>query len=50
MGVDQDMEIHHLGSQTATSQGLQGIQGDVGFMNEYLCKKWGVDTWTRLVV
>lgn len=40
--------IHHLGSQTALAEGLQGAQGDVGGMNAGLSRKWGVKDWSEL--
>lgn len=41
--------VHHLGSATALSQGLQGKQGNVAEMNRLLREKWGVKDWTEMV-
>lgn len=46
--VNDDVEIHHLGSVTALSQNLQGIQGSVAEMNRVLLKKWGVTDWIQM--
>lgn len=40
--------IHHLGSQTALAEGLQGLQGDVHAMTLALQEKWGVQTWQEM--
>ena len=46
--VHDGLQVHHQGSQTALSQGLQGVQGNAAEMNRLLCKKWGVGDWTEL--
>lgn len=46
--VHDGLQVHHLGSQTALSQGLQGVQGNAAEMNRLLCEKWGVGNWTEL--
>lgn len=46
--VHDGLEVRHLGSQTAISQGLQSKQGNVSAMNRLLCEKWGVKNWAEL--
>ena len=47
--VHDDLEVHHLGSETALSQGLQEQQGNVALMNQALGEKWGVGDWSEMV-
>ncbi len=47
--VHNGLVVHHLGSATALSQGLQSKQGNVAEMNRLLKEKWGVKDWSEMV-
>ena len=46
--VSDSHECFHLGSQTALSEGLQGVQGNTAEMHRLLDEKWGPGAWSRL--
>jgi GT2 family glycosyltransferase len=47
--VHDGLEVRHLVSATALSQGLQRRQGNVAYMNQVLREKWGVGDWSEMV-
>jgi GT2 family glycosyltransferase len=45
--VCDHIQIHHIGSETAMSEGVSA-HVDVGLMNQRLREKWGVNDWTEM--
>ena len=42
------LQVHHIGSATALSEGVAGVQSDVGRMDAMLRRKWGRG-WQELI-